>query len=480
MVFPKEIQDKIIDLFCNTKTKIASIYKIINRDFNISYEELYDFLENYRTEEGECLQRGNKFLSEKYNEYIFQLRSQGIPYYRISRALAKQDIKISSTRVKEICEKVAAEKNAELPSIDKFGTYIRVFDRDINNLKLQGINQHDIKKYFSRFGIDIDDPYREYQKEEYNVYKVKDGSFANLVYNLRKQRKSYRDIVKELETNRIHISAESVRKICKKRFAELNETEPTVFTEYHQKRKIVLTDELKEGAYKLRKQGLKYRDILEKLRKKDPSLSYEKVKRAIKEAFAEKNEEETKRTLIYELSADENNKKIYELRKQGLTYVEIAEELRKQGYDIEKWKVAYRCKKLFEEDNESYRVINERWRKARIVQSYIYYLRKQGYSDSLIVEKLNKKGIQISRKTVYKKMSDAFKEKGESIPESVINQRNRINGLVNSKADLLSTVIRVAEKKNASKEQLAKFANEVSKMYRTNIEMDVENIDKER
>ncbi|MCR5146213.1 MAG: hypothetical protein K6B70_02555 [Clostridia bacterium] len=481
MVLPIEIQDKIIDLFCNTKTKITAIYNIINRDFSISYEEFYSFLYNYRTETGECLQRGKVFPSEKYKDYIFELRSKGTPFYRISSILLKQDVKISSTRVKQIYEMACAEKNIEASEDDRSGTYVRVFDKDVNSLKTQGISQYDIKKYFSKYGIDIENPYREYHNEDYNIYKVKGNSFANYVYDLRKQRKSYRDIVKELETSKIHISMETVRKICKKKSIELNEVEPTPLTDYQKRIKLIITDELKESAYELRNEGLTYKEILKIVRKKDPSASYEKVKRAIKVAYAEKNEKEAKRTLSYEFSADKNNKTIYELRKQGLTYGKITEELNKQGYNLEKWVVAYRCQRMFEEKGASCNILNEKWKKARLAKSEIYYLRKQGYSDSLITEKLRTRGVEISRKTVYKKMSDAFREKGEPIPDAVINKKTRgKNGLVDSKTDLLSTVLRVADKKKASKEQLEVFIKEVSKMYNTDIGMDVENIDKER
>ena len=57
----KEIQDKIIDLFINTKLHIPEILQIVNLDEKISLENIYDFLYEYRNEEGKMIKKNRTY-----------------------------------------------------------------------------------------------------------------------------------------------------------------------------------------------------------------------------------------------------------------------------------------------------------------------------------------------------------------------------------------------------------------------------------
>ena len=473
MDIPKDVQEKIIFLFCNTNTKISNILEVVNKKMDMSIEQLYDFLYNYMTENGEKLVRNGKSISPKIKNKVFELRKKGLPYYKISQSLSISGIKLGPNKVKEICKIVFAENDVEDPWLDdnKRRILVRLSDGIIDRLKSQGYNQKQIKEYFIKFGVDLSDPYKTYQNTEQNLYKISNNYLTEYIYELRKDGCSYNIIAERLYEEGIKISYESIRKISKNVFKEHNEIEAKA--KYQKKNQISL---LNEEIYELRKQGLTYLEISQFLETKDIHISYETIRQYCKKIFKDKNEEEAKSKHTYDLDKDDINQEIYNLRKQGLSYNAIKDELEKRGIAIKKWTVAYRCQKIFEQKNESNDFSEQRKQVSKSTDETIYSLRKQGYSDIFIVDYLRQNGIQIGRKNVYRRMANVFKEKGEEIPKPSIRKKREIcnNTLKNkSEKELLNMIIAIGEKKKANQYQLKRFAKEVSKLYGKDINLNV-------
>ena len=61
MDLPEEVENRLIDLFCNTKHSLTAIWNLVDPEHELmTFEEMYNFLVEYRTEEGKPLQRKHK------------------------------------------------------------------------------------------------------------------------------------------------------------------------------------------------------------------------------------------------------------------------------------------------------------------------------------------------------------------------------------------------------------------------------------
>ncbi|MCR5146214.1 MAG: hypothetical protein K6B70_02560 [Clostridia bacterium] len=140
--------------------------------------------------------------------------------------------------------------------------------------------------------------------------------------------------------------------------------------------------------------------------------------------------------------------KIIELATDGLSIEEIRDYYFKYGIDI------------YQEDACSRGDILPKFKKIDDkLDIFIHELRSEGGSYRTISEELEKDGIMISYETIRKMCNDNFKAENENIH-------------IKNKTDLKSMIYEIAKKKKANKKQLVRFAKEVSKMYK--IDLDIE------
>lgn len=482
MNIPENVKRIILENFTDANYPISSVLKMVNKEYDMTIEELYAFLEQYEEETGEVLIRSTKKIGQNVKDIIFELRLQGKAYYRIAGYLKDSGITLSTERVKKICERVFKERGMIEPDTknnDSYKMIVIVKDSTIDYLKNKGMNDEDIKEYFKKYGVDINKPEKYYEEDKYGIYEVLNNYIFDYIYSSKKDGKSYRNIVNELYEIGIETSRESVRKHCKRIFNSKNEKIPPPI---NRNEELDKNNPYYSDVYELRKQGLTYKQIKDEINSKyDKNLSMEAIRGYCKKIFKSKNESVPKKSPVYDINKNQMSHTIYELRKQGLTYQQIADELIKQGINVKPYTVAYRCKVINEMENENYKF--NRGRRVRIepIDIMIYNLRLNRYSDSRIIEFLDKKGITISRANVIHKTNRIFKIKNEEVPKSIFrkNSKRVVKTNVDNK-QIIDAAYKIAKKKKANKEQLDRFIKEVSKMYNTDLKVNIDYNEKER
>ena len=156
------------------------------------------------------------------------------------------------------------------------------------------------------------------------------------IYNLREQGLTYREIVKYFEEKGMIISVETIRKRCKKMFEEEGKKVPKA------NRIKEITD---EEIYKLREQGIAYENILKYFEEKGVNISYGTIRERCKRIYSEKGESEPKAIRKKEIA----NEEIYKLREQGMTYQEILNYFEEKDIKASYGLIRERCKEIYKE-----------------------------------------------------------------------------------------------------------------------------------
>ena len=119
------------------------------------------------------------------------------------------------------------------------------------------------------------------------------------------------------------------------------------------------------------------------------------------------------------------NEKMFELRKQGISYQKIREALLQQyGKTFDLKTIILRCKKMFKANGIEEPICNkgrkEEWNQgeqAKKINDEIFKLKEQGYSYARIMEILEEKGIKISKDKVARLCRNIYAQKGKNIPK---------------------------------------------------------------
>lgn len=483
MKIPENIKKLILDNIFDSHIRISTLLDMINKEFSMTMEELYDFLYQYEKENKTKIIRAPSSISEKLKNEIYEQRLLGVSYAQISDTLRKSDIHISPAKVRDISELIFAEMNRDVPKADqKHRTGMNVLIRDsvIEKLKNTDMKENEIEDYFRNFGIDINTPSKYNVEGKYGIYRVLDDKMDSFIYEEKKAGNSYRGIVTVLKEKGIETSYETIRKNSKRIFLEKNEKEPRAsFLDASYKNYIYDSSEI----YDLRKQGKTYNDIMNIINQNsDEKISYKTIRTICRESFKYRNETEIKKVYSFDFEKNPINKDIYELRKNGYSYREIAKKLREKDYYLDKGGVAYRCKKIFESKKEDNPCNAKGGRKRKIepIDNIIYNLKINRYSDGRIQEFFKAKNINITKTIIKNRISKVFYIKKEQVPTSLFRRADFLERKEVNNKQLVEVFLDVVKKKNASKEQINKFAKEVSKIYNTDINVDFEKEDRER
>ena len=205
--------------------------------------------------------------------------------------------------------------------------------------------------------------------------------------------------------------------------------------------------------YELREKGNSYRDIAVYYRKKRIKISVNAIMIKCKKIYEEKGKKEPyskKKQNYTEIPENVLSKKICNLREQGLSYVRIVEELKKEGIEITKSVVASRCKKAYadlaKEEPKVTREVNRspknyvQIKKAEEVKDTIFKLREQGISYCGIEMYFYNKGIIIRNKAISDTCKKIYTELGREEPKTtrVINFKKLLNELGDTQSQKLS------------------------------------------
>ncbi len=232
MGFSKEIEEQIIDLFCNTNIRISNILKKVAPNNEITLEDLYYFLNQYRTKDGDKLTRpgkprNNKEKSKEYNdeicEEIYEMREKGKTYRDITNILNQKGIKISCSTVIRISDKLYNDKN----KIDKRKyEFFSKLETEIYELMKNGMSYEEIKNHFNKKGIEISINGIEYRcrkinkamgEEQYKyLRKCKTDIDNETILLLRTHGMTYHEISDYYRSNGIKVSHETIRQRLKK------------------------------------------------------------------------------------------------------------------------------------------------------------------------------------------------------------------------------------------------------------------------
>lgn len=238
MRFSKEIEEEIIDLFCNTRIKMSYILKRVAPNNEITLEELYNFISQYRTEDGNRLDRpgksGKNYIDEDKNkrfkdysdetrEEIYELREEGKSYKEIANILNEKGIKISRSTVVKISDMLYEDKK----KIDKRKQIFKPeLEEEIYELKKKGMSNKKIIKYFNEKGIDINVSEISYRfrkmckakgDEQYKYLSVYKKDVDNeTILALRTQGMTYHEISNYYLDKGIKVSYETIRQRLKK------------------------------------------------------------------------------------------------------------------------------------------------------------------------------------------------------------------------------------------------------------------------
>lgn len=227
-----KIKKQIIDLFCNTKMNISQIYKKVAPNGEITLEQMYYFIENYRTEDGKRLmKKQTRGLFTELKDEIYKLKESGMTYKEITDYYHSKGIDINEETLKARCIEAYMDRGKDKPAK--------------SNLK-------------KRTDIPEDE-----------------------VFELRKKGYTYKQIVEYyVEEGKPLISISLICNICKKMYKKAGIKDTTKLRKYS-----VISDELitDDDLLSMRQQKVSYRGIQEYYRKKGIKISMYKITRRCQE-----------------------------------------------------------------------------------------------------------------------------------------------------------------------------------------------------
>ena len=176
-----------------------------------------------------------------------------------------------------------------------------------------------------------------------------------------------------------------------------------------------------EEIYELRKSGMSYRDMVKYFHRNGIKIARNTIASICKRIFAEKGEKEEE-ILIKRKKGRKgiSSEEVYELREKGMSYKEIAEYYYKLGVDISDQTIGRICKEIYKEKGETEPIEIKNDRLKVISNEKFYILREQGMSYVTIAEQFKEDGIDISSETIRRKCKEIYKEKGKKEPETKV------------------------------------------------------------
>ena len=293
---------------------------------------------------------------------------------------------------------------------------IKIRDEELAKLKEQGMTDHEIAEHLTKRGIKISTGYvnlrlrKYYEKqgiEKPNPKRKIRISIEELA-ELKERGISDREIAEHLTKQGIKISKDSVSKKLKKYYETQGKEKP--------KLKTRITD---EELVKLKKQGMSNREIAEQFTKQVIKISESTISLRLRKYYETRGMEKPKVEREVRISIEE----LVELKEQGMTDGEIAEELTKQGRKILEYIVSRRLREYYASQG---RKKPRAQRKARISIEELVGLKEQGMSDGQIAQYFSEQGIEIKTNTIAQRLYRYYKSKKQEKPRAKVGVEKKI------------------------------------------------------
>ncbi len=417
MKLPIEIEDLIVDLFCNSKMSVEYIISLIDqknltREFTI--EDFYCLLYERQCKEGKRLNRTVKDYESSFDNQLYQWRKDGKSVNDIMFMLEEKGIIIKEDDlIDRILKNFKHRGDIDSRIIKWHDGKIEITEDELDIIKSKCKTYREIEQYYKDKDIII--PYSTIKSSfkdcinrvETNIKKYKcmgrqpcklEGKDEE-VFDLRENKMSYELITKHFEDNGLEVSHETVRKKCKEIYEKKGLKEPKNYR-FNPNRDT--ENRIAETVYNLRKyEKYSYQDILDYFLDKGIRVEYSQILRICKNMFKEKNERipKSKRKIAREI----NNRELSYHMKKKKTCREITEFFNNKGVNVSYSYIVEACRKIKNNQNK------------------------------------------YKRRTLNK---------------------------VKDKNLIIDVMLKIGEKRKATQEQMKKFAEEVSKYYGEDIRFD--------
>ena len=455
MNISEETKNRIIELFCNTHKNISGILKEVAPNGEITIEDAYNVLNEYKTNNPDKLKRKEKVFHSSIDiadDELFELREQGLSYKEIVEYLNKNGITSTMKNVSERCKIIYSKKGKKEPHMRK----PEISDEEIFELREQGLTYKEIAEYFSQKGIKVTSEkisarckmiYSQIGKEKPDMRRIKIQDEE--IFKLREQGYSYRKITDYFNEKGVKVSYNTILERC----YNLRKSEKKKVNKVKSKnQKVEIPD---SEIFELSEQGFTFKEIANYFKEKGIKVSANYVLKRCRELYSQIGKEKVNLRKV-ELPDDE----VIELRERGFTYKEMVEYFKGKGIKVS-------CKTISERCNEIYNTIGKKEPRSHketrfndFIDNKIIELRSEGASYREIEKSLKECGIKVSFEAI----------------RSRIKQINGENKKINSKCDvkdkdkIKKAIVNLKKSRNATDEQLRAMAE----LYGVEIELEDE------
>ena len=263
------------------------------------------------------------------------------------------------------------------------------------------------------------------------------------IFSLRERKLSYDDIVEYYKEKGIKVTKETIRKRCKRIYAEKGIEEPKVKRKNSHQRKSIRFKIPDEEIIYLKEHGLTNIQIMEYYKQKGINIGISNINKKCKEAYQKLGESKIPKNRGLKIIIPEDE--IIKLREKNISYAEIAEYYKERGIQVSPSTIENGCKEIYKG-----RGIENPGRKKKheidIPDDLLIALRKMNYSYKKIVKFFKEKGIEVAPETIRKKYIKACFKRQKSLVElnntltNLLEKKKKTEQLLNQFNGLLNSV----------------------------------------
>lgn len=286
---------------------------------------------------------------EHLQELVFELREQGKTYKQISEYIFREKgIKKCISDIRDYyldyCKKMKIAEPKKRINVSQ-----KVSSEEIFKLRESGYSCRDIIAYYKEKGIKISkESVQKIYKEECERLGKEYKSKVKLrkkckeiiqlpdekIFELREKKLTYDEIVDWFKENGIKVTKETIRKRCKRIYAEKGMAEPRLKHKFAPENVSVRFKIPVEELIYLKKQGLSNKQILEYYRQKGLNIGIRNINLRCSEAYEQigTKKEKGQRNRKFDVIISEDE--LFELREKRFSYTKIANYYKEKGIKV--------------------------------------------------------------------------------------------------------------------------------------------------
>ena len=352
----------------------VEIKDVINK-YEISYFKLIDFIKKYCFHYKILIDEDIKKKLDAPLSEMLELRKQGISYGKLSEKY-KCGSRVIEKRLVKYCE----ENDLEIPEKKFQSKIIKLPMEEIYELIKQGMSYNDLALKYHCSSATIRTKLAEYCEE--NNYEIPETAPCSKsielpmkeVYELKKKGVSYNDIALKYNCSSFTIRTR-LAEYCEENNCKIPETAP-----WYRSIKLPMKE-----VYELKKQGVTYNDLASKYNCSSATIRTKLIK------YCEENNYSLQGKNIVRFPM----KEVYELKKQGITYKDLASK-----YSCSLSTVKRRLIEYCEENNCKIPETAPWYRSIKLPMKEVYELKKQGVTYNDLASKYNCSSATIRTKLI--------------------------------------------------------------------------------